>query len=59
MADENLNNSYKMILNVHKIRLTEVVETINLAKKHIVHEYLGMRRIVKENAALAHNRGNA
>lgn len=48
VTNENIKKIHKIILNDRKVKLIEIAETLKISKErvgHIVHEYLGMRKL--------------
>lgn len=48
VTDKNIKKTHKIILNNRKVKLSEIAETLKISKEragHIVHEYLGMRKL--------------
>lgn len=48
VTDENIKKVHKIILNDRKVKLIEIADTLKISKErvgHIVHEYLGMRKL--------------
>jgi histone-lysine N-methyltransferase SETMAR len=48
ITPENIKKVHKIILNDRKVKLSEIAETLKISKErvgHIVHEYLGMRKL--------------
>ena len=48
VTPENIKKIHKMILNDRKVKLIEIAEALKISKErvgHIVHEYLGMRKL--------------
>ncbi|XP_031630281.1 histone-lysine N-methyltransferase SETMAR-like [Contarinia nasturtii] len=48
VTDENIKKIHKIILNDRKMKLIEIAEALKISKErvgHIVHEYLGMRKL--------------
>lgn len=48
VTDENIQKIHKMILNDRKLKLIEIAEALKVSKErvgHIVHEFLGMRKL--------------
>ncbi|KAF7277691.1 hypothetical protein GWI33_009302 [Rhynchophorus ferrugineus] len=48
VTDENIKKIHKMILNDRKLKLNEIADTLKISTErvhHIIHEYLGMRKL--------------
>lgn len=51
VTDENIKKAQQMILKDRHVKLSDIAEKLKISKErvgHIVHEHLGMRKMVKE-----------
>jgi hypothetical protein len=62
VTDENIKKVYIIILDDRKVKLMEIAGTLKISKervRHIVHEYLDLRKLCNVGAVRAHNRSKA